>query len=256
MTRHLAIAVMLALCSAAVASDSLSDLEKQLQSDKPGIRQAAADKLGAMGPKAADAVNKLIDLLDDSPAVRSHAVIALGKIGDKAALPALDFMARDPLESVGVKKAARDAIEKMGPLADEEKDWIEECRKAIVVRGKKITLPKLDLAKRNVPLVRDGDYTIGDCGTMKNSRMVFQVLNDHDLLLKNSFGPPFFFHGFPTSGVAEDEYWITKEPVAVIGTSSYEDVLGSNRAVRIIIPFRMLKRPMTFEEFKELRESK
>jgi HEAT repeat protein len=67
----------------------VDDLIKQLKSKNSRLRGEAVEKLEALGPDAAKAVDALIPLLaDKSPAIRLETSFALAKIGP-AALPAL-----------------------------------------------------------------------------------------------------------------------------------------------------------------------
>jgi HEAT repeat protein len=73
-----------------VSAESLID---HLKSPDEAVRLQTIDKLGALGPKAAAAVDPLTGLLkDDSAKVRAHAARALGEIG-AAANPAVAAMA-------------------------------------------------------------------------------------------------------------------------------------------------------------------
>ena len=78
----------------APAGGSAGELVKQLSTGDESQRRIAIDRLAALGPDAASAVDELTKLLgDDSASIRAHAARALGKIGD-AAKPAAGALAK------------------------------------------------------------------------------------------------------------------------------------------------------------------
>ena len=93
----------LGVLPASAAESSVGDLLGALKSPDEAARLQAIDQLGALGPKAAEAVGPLSELLSDGSAqVRAHAARALGQIGPaaKPAIPALVELLKDPDESI------------------------------------------------------------------------------------------------------------------------------------------------------------
>jgi HEAT repeat protein len=92
-------------------------LAAELRNPDWDIRNKSAWALERMGPRAAKAVPALVtalsDLIDD---VRKPASIALGAIGPKAkdALGRLQAIAEDVNETPSIRKAAREAVKKIG----------------------------------------------------------------------------------------------------------------------------------------------
>ena len=70
---------------------AVSNLVAGLKDDDGGVREAAANALGAIGPAAEAAVSNLVGALkDDNSGVRAAAAHALGAIGPaEAAVPNL-----------------------------------------------------------------------------------------------------------------------------------------------------------------------
>jgi HEAT repeat protein len=105
------------------AATAVPDLVPILKSDpSETLRTAAANCLGAIGPKAAkeskDAVPVLIDKVrnDDFPRVKIESAKALALIGAKEALPALMGVLKTEKEDT-VITAVKDAIKKLDPDA-------------------------------------------------------------------------------------------------------------------------------------------
>jgi HEAT repeat protein len=117
--------LLLFAATARAAETRLSELLKALNSADPSARLVAIDDLGRMGPRAAEAVPALTDLLkNDSAAVRAHAAQALGEIGPpaKSAVPALVRLITDPdpavrRKVVGAVRNLRPGPEVVVPLA-------------------------------------------------------------------------------------------------------------------------------------------
>lgn len=90
-----------------------SSLAADLRSSYPGVRDAAALKLGRLGPAAACAVDPLRGLVRDYPddPEGADAIVALGRIG-----PAAISAAPDLMNSALQPKAARDALDALARL--------------------------------------------------------------------------------------------------------------------------------------------
>ncbi|MBP85570.1 MAG: hypothetical protein CMJ64_02460 [Planctomycetaceae bacterium] len=91
---------------ASVAPDGVAPLIDALTHEQPGVRAAAADALGHIGPAANEAVPHLVRLFKDSDHnVRYRAVLALDAFGQKAA-PAVPDLIEVMLDS-SQREAAR-----------------------------------------------------------------------------------------------------------------------------------------------------
>jgi HEAT repeat protein len=88
-----------------------------LKDDNAGVRHAAIESLGRMGPKAAPAVPQLVGILETDAAARRDSAEALGKIGPeaKAAAPALAGAMKD--RDRQVRDAAFEALGYVDPEA-------------------------------------------------------------------------------------------------------------------------------------------
>jgi HEAT repeat protein len=110
-------------------SRSIPDLIADLKDSDRNTRLAAANSLGAQGPRAALAAKQLGEMLkEDDPTLRLAAAQALGKIGPTAheAYPALLRRLGD--RDAGVREAARQALDRVGrPTAED----IPELREAL-----------------------------------------------------------------------------------------------------------------------------
>lgn len=90
-------ASVLVLVGSAAAQDDVPALIRQLGDKESVVRVAAADKLAALGAKAAGAVSALGDrLADPEPAVARAAGLALGKIGKPAHARIRECLAKRP----------------------------------------------------------------------------------------------------------------------------------------------------------------
>ena len=98
----------------AQAKSAVPSLVKLLISQRPIVRQEAAQALGKIGPDAAEAVPGLTELLNDPEwVVRRQAALALGEIGaaSRPALPALGRLEQDGQSRV--RQAAHEARAKI-----------------------------------------------------------------------------------------------------------------------------------------------
>jgi HEAT repeat protein len=104
-TRRVALILIVGACLAITgrglraAETAVADLLGGLKSSDAAVRLQTIDKLGALGPKAAEAVTPLTEVFKDrSPKVRAHALWALGSIGAaaKPAVPAMAELLKDP----------------------------------------------------------------------------------------------------------------------------------------------------------------
>ncbi len=81
-----------------------------MQKDDVGERRRAAKNVGRFGPRAAEAVPALVELLaDEVILVRKEAAIVLGKIGPAAesAIPALTALKDARIVGLHAKKALK-----------------------------------------------------------------------------------------------------------------------------------------------------
>jgi len=103
------------------ARENFLEIAKQLKDKNPNIRRYAAFNLGDIGPKAAQAVPSLIQVLGDKNEgnlIREFVVTALGKIGPKAskAVPELIKTLKD--KSPNIRRYAAKALKKIKPGID------------------------------------------------------------------------------------------------------------------------------------------
>lgn len=117
--------------NAAAAEPALAVLTKRLTDNRSDVRREAATALGALGPKAADAVPAISELLKDtSTETVKAAVAALGRIGAPA-LPTLAAKCKDA--SAETRVLVVESLAKMGlpafpVLMDALKDSCPEVR--------------------------------------------------------------------------------------------------------------------------------
>ncbi len=108
----------------------MSGLKGALKDSDPGVRKAAVEALGAMGPKAKEVVVALLGLFEDKDAgVKMAAIAAVGQIGadSKAAAKAFGDLLKDQNVGPKVRQTIAGALLKMGktgvpPLIDALKD--------------------------------------------------------------------------------------------------------------------------------------
>jgi HEAT repeat protein len=91
-------------------------LIEQLKDPDPLRRQDAADALGALGPRADEAIPALIEALNDK-AARGPAVHALARIGSKAVQPLISARRDHKLELGPSYQASHDALARLGAKA-------------------------------------------------------------------------------------------------------------------------------------------
>jgi hypothetical protein len=119
-----AIVVSVAAGSPEAVQGNVKSLIEQLKKGRRGplsddladARRRAAEKLGRMGPRAAEAVAELVASMrrDMDPGVRFRATVALGRIGAAArsAVPDLEEATHDV--NWGVRRAVAEALERIG----------------------------------------------------------------------------------------------------------------------------------------------
>src|SRR5437588_4468034 len=102
----------------APAPPTVAQLVARLKDDSPRTRRLAAEALGRRGAKAEDAVPVLVTVLrgDKEDVVRQAAAEALAKVGPKA-VPALLEVLKD--KSPLAREVTANALRLMGPAAKE-----------------------------------------------------------------------------------------------------------------------------------------
>lgn len=101
------------------SGSAVPSLVEGLKDKDAGVRAAAAEVLGKMGPAASESVPDLIAALDDEDAeVRETAKAALGGMKDpRAVRPLIESFRRKPPSGGGAPDAAEEALLKIGPDA-------------------------------------------------------------------------------------------------------------------------------------------
>lgn len=278
------LAVLLAL--APDIGQSLSDVSAA----NPKVRAKAVDALGKS--KAGDALLPLIECLHDPESdVRLRAIVALGELGDRQAIPALQDVVSSKEEPQGHQRAARQALEKLGPVGADDKDWLENCRRWAVIGDEVVELPKFDfqydssrgvttkqarakgwggaIGKRPERYARAiPKLAVGEFGNVP-ACTILQVLGSDAVLVHKvaALDRPkdtiIKLVGFDTSGLVDDQLWTGTLPpddggkgrggvnIAIIGTTKYVDVVESERTVLLACPVSWIRRGLTPEQVEK-----
>lgn len=120
--------------------DQLIDTVRQRPSGKDRDlwreeRREAARELGSIGDKRAVPVLIQVVKSEQFDAVGEIAIVSLGKLGDKSAVPVLQEVAKDTSRDRFVRKAAREALRKLGAKAEGDPDEKEEGTKDLATTG-------------------------------------------------------------------------------------------------------------------------
>ena len=257
-----------------LAADEVGDLVGKLESRNQATRVKAIEELGELGPKASSAVPALLPLLNEKTTIiRVKAIQALGAIKSKAAVPGLEVLAKDRTPSV--KAAAERALESIGPLSDEEKLWVKNCRKFVALKNEFIKLPELD-SKAVATMPKLETLTPGAIGYI-SALKVMDVIDESTLLANSptpttsisfsglsanqSFGEKdrlLCLKGHPTAGLVNDEKMKSTDnrgfAVVGAGTWSYTTVAGAKSTIPLVIPAVLAFRGITLDEFRQLRK--
>jgi HEAT repeat protein len=180
MKKLLLVALALLGLTCAVRAADVSALVKQLKSDDPDLRRAAAKALAEAGADAKPAITALTEALKDKDLyVRRFAAQALGELGPDAAsaVKPLTEALKDPKKEVAAAAATAlgkiGAVEPLMTLAGDTKKDAAARRKAVEALGMmkadaKSAVPALMKALKDKEIRSEAADALGEIGPDAN----------------------------------------------------------------------------------------
>lgn len=243
------------------AAETLPELLQKLDHENHVIRHNAIQSIGKLGPAAHDATYRIIGCLDDQAvSCRLAAVYALGSLESKEAAPYLQALQSE--RDSTIKQAASRSLTQLGPLTEEELEWLRVCGRYVLVAQRKIEIPA-EVSKNIREFAAKGSKAqdIGYLATPEVGKIglilwatVNEVVDECSMhvdieiptrsnAIQRSF--PATLAGFSTTNLANGSKWNGPQGERFIGI-----VAGLDEGNPVVVPCRRVGPFISFARYK------